>query len=126
MSRPLVLVADDDADIRDLVTLRLQRFGYEVIEAGTGSRALELALERNPDLIVLDVMMPGLTGYEVTSRLREVSETPILLLTASVRDEHEARGLEVGASAYLRKPFESGELERCARSLLGEQEGAPA
>jgi DNA-binding response OmpR family regulator len=125
--RRLVLVADDDADILELVSVRMALFGYDVVQAQAGDQALELALERRPDLIVLDVMMPGLTGYEVTKRLRaaeETATTPILLLTASVREEHEARGLGVGANAFMRKPFESAELEACARALLaGDDQG---
>jgi len=119
--KPLVLVADDDLDILGLVSMRMELFGYRVVQARAGDEALELALERRPDVIVLDVMMPGLTGYEVTERLRATAETatvPILLLTASVREEHEARGRAVGASAFMRKPFEAPALEECVRSLL--------
>lgn len=119
--QPLVLVADDDLDILDLVSTRMELFGYRVVQARGGDEALELAFERRPDLIVLDVMMPGLTGYEVTERLRAATETatiPILLLTASVQEEHEARGRAVGATAFMRKPFEASALEECVRSLL--------
>ena len=126
-AQPLVLVADDDVDILDLVSLRIEQFGYQVVRASDGHEALQIALERRPDLIVLDVMMPGLNGYEVTTRLRAeeaTSTVPILLLTASVREEHEARGMAVGASEFMRKPFESAQLEACVRMLLAAAPGA--
>src|ERR671932_626257 len=92
---PLVLVADDDDDIRQLVTFRLERAGYEVVGAADGEEAFRLALERHPDLAVLDVMMPKLTGYDVTQRLRSSDDTkriPVILLTARVQEADVARG----------------------------------
>lgn len=118
----LVLVADDEADIVGLVALRLQRAGYEVVTANDGERALELALERRPDLAVLDVRMPGLDGFELTARLRAEPATaaiPIILLSASVHQANVDRGFEVGATAYLRKPFNPTELLAEIERALG-------
>ncbi len=119
---PLVLVADDDPDILSLVTLRLQRDGYEVIGAPDGERAVEKALERTPDLALIDVSMPKLDGYEVTERLRQhepTSAIPIILLTARVQDSDVARGIEAGADDYVRKPFSMADLRTRVQAALG-------
>lgn len=119
---PLVLVADDDPDIRSLVTLRLERSGYEVIAAGDGEQALAAALERAPDLALLDVMMPKLDGYEVTERLRREEATrhlPVILLTARVQETDIARGVEAGADDYVKKPFSTTELRDRVQAVLG-------
>jgi DNA-binding response OmpR family regulator len=120
--RPVVLVADDDADILELVSLKLARAGYEVLAAADGERALELAVEHRPNVAVLDVMMPKLTGFEVTRRLRAGEPTaslPILLLTARVRDQDLAAGIAAGADDYMRKPFGTHELVERVQALLG-------
>jgi DNA-binding response OmpR family regulator len=109
----LVLVADDDADVRELVVFRLTRAGYEVITAADGKQAVQLALERHPHVCVIDVMMPKLDGFQVTERLRasdELAEVPILLLTASVQDAAVDRGFAAGADDYVKKPFSTAEL----------------
>jgi two-component system response regulator MtrA len=117
----LILVADDDEDVRELVVFRLVHAGYEVITAADGEEAIELALARRPDLCVVDVMMPKLDGFEVTQRVREapeLAETKVLLLTASVHESAVERGLAVGADDYIAKPFTSEEfLSRCAAAL---------
>jgi DNA-binding response OmpR family regulator len=118
---PLVLVADDDADILALVTFRLERSGCRVLRAADGAEALELARERQPDLAVLDVMMPRLTGLEVARALREddrTRELPVILLTARVRDSDVQAGLEAGATSYVRKPFSARELWERVEALL--------
>jgi DNA-binding response OmpR family regulator len=120
--KPLVLVADDDPDILALVTFRLERAGYEVVAASDGEQALQLALAQPPDLAVLDVMMPKLDGYEVTTRLRQDERTrrmPIILLTARVQEADIARGFEVGADDYVRKPFSPQELGARVQAILG-------
>jgi DNA-binding response OmpR family regulator len=120
--RPLVLVADDDPDILSLVTLRLERSGYEVVGARDGEQALGTALERPPDLALLDVMMPKLDGYEVTARLREHEATrhmPVILLTARVQETDIARGVEAGADDYIKKPFSTQELRDRVQAALG-------
>lgn len=117
----LVLVADDDADVRDLIVFRLERAGYRVITAADGAEAVELALAERPDICVIDVMMPKLDGYEVTERLRaadELNGMPIMLLTASVEEAAVDRGYAAGADEYVKKPFSHHELlERIARAL---------
>jgi DNA-binding response OmpR family regulator len=114
----LVLIADDDPDIRMLVRLRLERSGYAVIAANDGLEALALAAECNPDLAILDVSMPGLSGVEVTRALRERQATlPVILLTAHVQDSDVAEGANAGADAYVTKPFSPQELESRVRAL---------
>ncbi|HEY7004036.1 MAG TPA: response regulator [Gaiellaceae bacterium] len=121
-ARPLVLVADDDPDILNLVTLRLERDGYEVLFARDGEDALEQAFERLPDLALIDVSMPRLDGYEVTERLREHESTrtiPIILLTARVQETDVARGMRAGADDYVTKPFSAQELRSRVQAALG-------
>jgi DNA-binding response OmpR family regulator len=121
-SRPLILVADDDPDIRSLVELRLEKSGYDVVAAGDGEQAFATALERAPDVALLDVMMPKLDGYEVTQRLREHEATrhlPIILLTARVQETDIVRGVEAGADDYVKKPFSTNELRDRVQAVLG-------
>ncbi|HEX2046004.1 MAG TPA: response regulator [Gaiellaceae bacterium] len=120
--RPLVLVADDDPDIVTLVRFRLERDGCDVVAAGDGRAALEAALERTPDVAVLDVTMPRLDGYEIVRRLREHAATrmiPILLLTARVQETDVEDGIAAGADGYLTKPFSPQELGRRVQAALG-------
>ncbi|HLB19298.1 MAG TPA: response regulator [Gaiellaceae bacterium] len=120
--RPLILIADDDPDILELVGFRLERAGYEIMRATDGEEALQLISERVPDLAVLDVMMPKVTGYEVTRRLRDNEATngvPVILLTARVQEADVERGFEVGADDYLKKPFSPQELRARVQAILG-------
>jgi DNA-binding response OmpR family regulator len=120
--RPLVLVADDDPDILSLVAFRLERSGYEVVVARDGEQAVAAALERTPDIALLDVMMPKLDGYEAVARLRGNDATrhmPVILLTARVQDADIARGLEAGADDYVKKPFSTQELRDRVQAALG-------
>jgi DNA-binding response OmpR family regulator len=119
---PVVLAADDDEDILALVTFRLERSGYVVLQARDGEEALELARERTPDLAVLDVMMPKIDGLELTRRLRaeeRTSRMPIILLTARAQDTHVQQGFEAGADDYIRKPFSPRELKARVEAMLG-------
>jgi DNA-binding response OmpR family regulator len=121
-STPTILVADDEEDLRELVTYRLTRSGYRVIGAGDGQEAFELAAERTPDLMVLDVMMPKLDGYELTRRVRAeaaLRSIPVILLTARSQESDIDRGFEVGADDYLKKPFNPDELVARVRAVLG-------
>ncbi len=121
-SRPVVLVAEDDPDILQLVAFRLERAGYEVIQATDGEEALRLVTERQPDLAVLDVMMPKVTGYDVTRQIREnqaTSQIPVILLTARVQEADVARGFEAGADDYIKKPFSPQELRSRVQAILG-------
>jgi DNA-binding response OmpR family regulator len=116
-----VLVADDDEDILQLVSFRLERAGYTVVTAADGPQALAAAREHRPDLAVLDVMMPGLNGYEVTRQLRADPATeaiPVILLTARVQEADVSRGFEAGADDYLRKPFSPQELRSRVQAIL--------
>ena len=103
-TRQLVLVADDDEDILQLLSFRLERAGYDIVQARNGDEALRLALELVPALAILDVMMPGLDGFEVTRELRRneaTSATPVILLTAKAQATDVAGGMAVGADDYL-------------------------
>lgn len=120
--KPLILIADDDPDILALVSFRLERAGYEVVQARNGEEAVQVALARRPDLAVLDVMMPRVDGYEATRRLRQHEETsrmPIILLTARVQEEDVARGFDAGADDYVKKPFSPQELGSRVQAVLG-------
>lgn len=115
-----VLVVDDDNDIRDLLVLDLEMSGYEVFTADNGFRAEQVAKESLPDLIVLDVMMPGRTGYEVLTSLRaddRTNEIPVVMLTALTNDDDVWAGWAAGADYYMTKPFDYGELERFIKYL---------
>jgi DNA-binding response OmpR family regulator len=119
--RPLVLIADDDPDILELVSLTLERDGYDVAQARNGEEALRIASERQIHLAVLDLMMPGIDGYEVTRRLRAGTtddRLPILILSAFAEDRQAAQALAAGADAYMRKPFSPRELLAKASSLI--------
>ncbi len=119
--RPLVLVADDDPDILMLVRLRLEREGFEVVGAFDGQTALDLALERTPDVAVLDVTMPRLDGYEVTRRLRGhdgTRATAVILLTARVQEADLQEGVAAGADDYITKPFSPQELGKRVQAAL--------
>jgi DNA-binding response OmpR family regulator len=118
---PLVLIADDDADILSLVRAVLERAGNEVISVGDGARALASVAERKPDLAVLDISMPELDGLEVLRRLRadeETSELPVVLLSARAQEADVKLGFELGASAYVKKPFSPRELANRVAELL--------
>jgi DNA-binding response OmpR family regulator len=122
--KPLVLVADDDPDILLLISLTLERDGYEVVAARNGLEAYERALERTPHLILLDLMMPGLDGREVTRRLRVQTSTrnvPIMIVTAFAEESQALDALEAGADAYMKKPFSPRDLLARTASLLLER-----
>jgi DNA-binding response OmpR family regulator len=111
--RPLVLCADDDEDILALVSLRLERAGYEVACCGDGESAVAVAQARLPDAVVLELMLPRRSGLEVVEQLRadpDLAATKVLLLSARVHDRDVARGLGAGADAFLAKPFRTREL----------------
>jgi DNA-binding response OmpR family regulator len=115
-----VLVADDDEDILELVSIQLGRGDIEVLRASTGEEALALAREHRPDLAVLDVMMPGLNGYEVVKRLRaDENSMPVILHTARAGGGDAQFGYQVGADDYMKKPFSPVELRERVEALLG-------
>ena len=105
-----VLVVDDEASIVNIIAYNLKKEGYEVITAENGEDGLELALSENPDLVLLDIMMPKMEGYEVCRKLREKSDVPIIMLTARADEVDKVIGLEMGADDYVTKPFGNREL----------------
>jgi DNA-binding response OmpR family regulator len=115
---PLVLAVDDDAHILQIIKWELTSQGCQVITSRNGEEALELAREQRPDLIVLDVMMPSLDGFEVLRRLRERTSVPVILLTAKTRDQDKIGGLDTGADDYVTKPFSPDELSARVKAIL--------
>jgi len=116
-----ILIVDDDLDTLRLVGLMLQRQGYQISAATNGQQGLDKAFEEDPDLILLDVMMPDMDGYEVTRRLRQnpaTSNTPILMFTAKTQLDDKVVGFEVGANDYLTKPTHPSELQARVKTLL--------
>src|SRR5438105_13145345 len=125
--RPRVLVADDDPLIQRLVRTHLDRAGFRVLSAGDGEEALDVAATEQPDLIVLDLMLPKLDGFEVCRRIREFSLVPVVMLTARGEQVDKLRGFEAGADDYLTKPFAPPELLARVRAVLRRaQQGGPS
>jgi DNA-binding response OmpR family regulator len=127
MSAASVLVVDDERKIRELVRTYLEQEGYSVLLAETGARALETATRLPIDLVVLDLMLPDLSGEEVARSLRTVSDVPIIMLTARATEDDRVAGLALGADDYLVKPFSPRELvARVAAVLRRASGGAPS
>jgi len=118
MAGKKVLVVDDDSKTVELVKLYLNRDGYRVMTSRDGAEALQLAREGRPDLIVLDLMLPGMDGLEVCRTLRDESDVPIIMLTARTTDEDKLTGLGLGADDYVTKPFSPRELAARVRTVL--------
>ena len=118
MAGKRVLVVDDDAKTVELVRLYLKRDGYRVFTAYDGIEALRLARESYPDLIVLDLMLPGIDGLQVCRTLRAESDVPIIMLTARTTDRDKLTGLDLGADDYVTKPFSPRELAARVRAVL--------
>lgn len=115
---PVILVVDDDPHIRELVRLFLQRAGFDVLEAADGREAL-LKLEGvKADMVILDIMMPNMDGWELCRELREHYDMPLLMLTAKGETTHKVKGFELGTDDYLVKPFEPAELVARVKALL--------
>ncbi|MCC6312907.1 MAG: response regulator transcription factor [Thermomicrobiales bacterium] len=124
MRKQMVLVVDDEPAIVRLVRAKLQADGYAVIAAGGGEEALRLLETERPDLIVLDLMMPGMDGFETLRRVRERDQTPVILLTARTGDADKLRGLQGGADDYVTKPFNPDELAARVAAVLRRSSGA--
>jgi len=105
-----ILIVDDEKHIVDIVKYNLQKEGYETIEAYDGEEGLRLAFEENPELILLDIMMPKMDGYETCQKIREKLQTPIIMLTARAEEVDKVMGFELGADDYMTKPFGIREL----------------
>ena len=117
-----VLVVEDDDSLQDVLSYNLSKKGYQVLQAFDGDKALDLARERNPDLIVLDIMLPGLDGLEVCRIVRREMTTPILILTARDQELDKVGGLELGADDYMTKPFSIRELLARVGALIRRRE----
>ena len=110
MKRASVLVIDDDADIRGLLRELLARAGYEVVDSSNGREGLRALYGSSPDLVLLDVSMPEMDGWQTLERIRDVSEVPVIMLTARTAELEKVRGLKAGADDYVTKPFGRQEL----------------
>lgn len=125
MSQRTVLVADDEDHIRQLVRLYLANEGFTVLEARTGTEALSSCKEQAPDLVVLDIMLPEIDGWEVLRRIRKERNTPVIMLTAKDAELDKVLGLELGADDYVTKPFSPRELVSRVKAVLRRAESAP-
>lgn len=105
-----ILVVDDEASIVNIISYNLKKEGYEVLTASDGEEGYDIAVAQTPDLVILDIMMPKMDGYEVCRKLREKSNVPIIMLTARADEVDKVLGLEMGADDYVTKPFGSREL----------------
>ncbi len=119
-----VLVVDDEPNIVDLLRLYLEREGYRVVAAGDGPSAVALHRDEAPDIVVLDLMLPGLDGFEVCRAIRREADTPILMVTARSDDVDAIVGLELGADDYVTKPFNPRALVARVRAILRRADGA--
>ena len=125
MTGELVLIVDDEINIIDLARLYLEREGYRTEAAMDGTEALRLTAELSPSLIILDIMLPGVDGFEVCRRVRTNSDVPIIMLTARDEDIDKIVGLELGADDYLTKPFNPRELVARVKAILRRVDAAP-
>jgi two-component system KDP operon response regulator KdpE len=127
---PKILVVDDDRTLLRFVGEYLEREGFQVVLAERGPDALRAVYVERPDLVALDVMMPGMDGWEVCARLRELSDTPVVLLTAKTSEADKLRGFRLGVDDYITKPFSLAELGARVRAILARsvprREGEPA
>jgi DNA-binding response OmpR family regulator len=116
-----VLVVDDDAEIRDVITRFLRRLGYEAIEAAGGQFALDVITSRSVNLVILDVMMPGLDGFATLNKIRSMgNNVPVMFLTARSVDDDVMHGYTAGVDLYLVKPVAMGTLRKAVEYLIGD------
>jgi DNA-binding response OmpR family regulator len=118
VKKTTIVTADDDMHLLRLISRNLQFEGYEVLTASDGQQALDLIEAHNPDLVLLDVMMPRMDGFTVCQQVREFSWVPIIIVTARGQDQDKVRGLDLGADDYLTKPFSVDELLARVRAVL--------
>ena len=117
-----ILIAEDERDIRDLVAFTLRFAGYEVVVATNGEEAVQMAPQVNPDLILMDVRMPKMTGYEACKVMKanpDIKDIPVVFLTARGQENEIQQGLDVGAEEYLLKPFAPDQLTNRVKAILG-------
>ncbi len=123
-----ILIAEDERDIRELIVFTLEFGGFQVIAATNGQEAVELARQHRPDLIILDVRMPRMTGYEACRILKSQEETrtiPVVFLSAKGQEAEIRQGMEAGADAYILKPFAPDELIQQVQALLNRHNAKP-
>ncbi len=113
-----ILIVEDDPDLAEILRRRLNDRGFEVCTAGNGREGLRAAYEKQPNLVILDIMMPEMNGIETCQRLRELSDVPVLMLTAMVSEDFVIRGFQAGADDYIKKPFSICELEERINAIL--------
>ncbi|MFO8100664.1 MAG: response regulator transcription factor [Dehalococcoidia bacterium] len=113
-----ILIVDDEPNIREALNMNLELEGFEVTSADNGNEALRKLTEEIPDLVILDVMMPGMDGFETLKKIREVSNVPVMMLTVLGEETDKIRGLEIGADDYVTKPFSPKELVTRVKALL--------
>jgi DNA-binding response OmpR family regulator len=118
MTQRTILVVDDEPSISEVVSIYLQRAGYQVMVARDGREALAALDRQSPDLVVLDLMLPGVDGFEITRRLRAGGDTPVIMLTARREEADRIAGLEMGADDYVVKPFSPQELVSRVKAVL--------
>lgn len=116
--KTVVMVVDDDVRILRMMRRMLELEGYQVITSPDGQAALEMMAHDNPDLLLLDIMLPGMEGHTVCRRIREFSQLPIIMVTAKGADEEKVKGLDAGADDYVTKPFSASELSARVRAVL--------
>ena len=121
-----LLIVEDDANLAEALSLYLTTAGYRVVIAPNGQQGLQSMYVERPHLIILDIMMPGLDGWEVCRRIREISGVPIIMLTARGQEDERVRGLQMGADDYVAKPFSLRELEARIESILRRTADSPA
>ncbi|NDJ52357.1 MAG: response regulator transcription factor [Chloroflexi bacterium] len=120
-----ILIIDDDAALLHLMDYNLQQEGYDVQTAVNGRDGLRAVFEKRPDLVILDVMMPAMDGFETCQRIRELTDVPIIMVTARHQEEDIVRGLELGADDYIIKPFRLSELNARVRAAMRRAQMAP-
>ncbi len=114
----LILVVDDEERMARFIRLNLEHDGFQVVEANRGMQAIQIIRDRMPDVVILDVMMPDMDGFEVLQLIRETSQVPVIMLTAKGEEDDKVRGLELGADDYITKPFSPRELVSRVRAVL--------
>ena len=118
-----ILVVDDEPQILKFLEISLTAYGYEVEQAASGEEALQVAAIRQPDLVILDLGLPGISGHDVIARIREWSQVPIIVLSVREAESEKIRALDLGATDYVTKPFGIGELMARIRAILRDQSG---
>ncbi|HQK05825.1 MAG TPA: response regulator transcription factor [Anaerolineaceae bacterium] len=114
----LILVVDDEERMARFIRLNLEHDGFQVVEANRGMQAIQVLRDRMPDVVILDVMMPDIDGFEVLQLIRETSQVPVIMLTAKGEEDDRVRGLELGADDYITKPFSPREMVSRVKAVL--------